>query len=127
MLAGGTGITAFTAFLTGLSSASTQTVLLAYGARKAELLVYRGLIEQCAAQVAGLRTWFYIEDGPLETLQAGNTRIGRLSLDGLWGAIADPGSFTFYLSGPPEMLRSFSSELRERGIGTDAIKVDAWE
>ena len=41
LFAGGTGITAFTAFLAGLTTDTDQSVTLAYGARTVSLLIYR--------------------------------------------------------------------------------------
>ena len=53
LFAGGTGITAFTAFLDGLTPAFRHAVVVAYGARSADLLIYRGLIEARAALIPG--------------------------------------------------------------------------
>src|SRR6185369_6496895 len=50
LLAGGTGITAFTAFLEELGPNDNCRVCLAYGARHEGLLVYRELLEHCLAR-----------------------------------------------------------------------------
>ena len=45
LFAGGTGITAFTAFLDGLTPAFPHAVYVAYGARSSDLLIYRDLMD----------------------------------------------------------------------------------
>ena len=45
LLAGGTGITAFIAFIDGLTNEFHNNIFLAYGARKPELLLYRESID----------------------------------------------------------------------------------
>src|SRR5947207_7708081 len=54
LFAGGTGVTAFTAFLEDLSPATSQAVTLAYGARTSALLIYRDEVDRCARRVAAL-------------------------------------------------------------------------
>jgi len=46
LFAGGTGITAFTAFLDGLTAEFLKKVYLAYGARNARLLIFRDWVER---------------------------------------------------------------------------------
>jgi ferredoxin-NADP reductase len=48
LIAGGTGITAFTAFLAGLQAENRQQIDLFYGARQPGLLVYRPLVQEAA-------------------------------------------------------------------------------
>ena len=54
LFAGGTGVTAFTAFLQSLTPERAPRVLLFYGARKPNLFVYRSLVETCARDVPSL-------------------------------------------------------------------------
>src|SRR5664280_922566 len=49
LFAGGTGVTAFTAFLQSLQPDQATRVLLFYGARKPNLFVYGPLAEACAS------------------------------------------------------------------------------
>src|SRR5262245_4376327 len=58
LFAGGTGITAFTAFLEGLAAETPEPVTLAYGARTERLLIYRDAVEQCAKRVSALDTMY---------------------------------------------------------------------
>ena len=41
--------------------------------------------------------------------------------------IDEPFTSTFYLSGPPEMIKTLSNDLNDRAVGLDAIRVDGWE
>lgn len=126
LLAGGTGITAFTAFISGLSASSANKVFLAYGARTADLLIYRNLIDQCANETRHLRQWYFVEEGHGNPSLPGPI-LGRLSVKDIWGQIDDPPASAFYLSGPPDMIKTISHDLKDRGIGIDEIRVDAWE
>jgi ferredoxin-NADP reductase len=127
LLAGGTGITAFTAFLSGLSANSTQKVYLAYGARTSDLLIYRNLIDQCAKESHPLRRWYFVEEGHLNPSLNGPAILGKLSVKEIWEQIDEPFASTFCLSGPPDMIKTISHDLKDRGVGLDAIRVDAWE
>ncbi len=122
LLAGGTGITAFTAYLAGLDADQSHRVALFYGARKPDLLIYRPLVDAATAVCPKLDPFFLIEDG-----RAKGCEIGRIDLERVWKALHDPADFIFYLSGPPAMLRSLSEGLALRGIPERKIRMDAWE
>jgi NAD(P)H-flavin reductase len=122
LLAGGTGVTAFTAFLSGLGSGHPHPVSLFYGARHPDLLIYRSLIEAAAARSTGLRAFFLVEEDP-----APGCISGRVDPDLVWQHLADPLSVTFYMAGPPAMLDALVPALRERGVEAGRIVVDAWE
>jgi ferredoxin-NADP reductase len=116
LFAGGTGVTAFTAFLQSLDAASAPEVLLFYGARKPELFVYGPLAEACAREVPAL------------TCSLVNESIhGPLDVDVAWSAIETLHDPVVYLSGPPQMLTALTARLRERGVADAAIRTDAWE
>ncbi len=122
LLAGGTGVTAFTAFLGGLASDYPHSVYVFYGARNPELLIYRSLIESAAERCANLKSYFLVEEGDVpESVK------GRINLDVVWQRIPDPLSVIYYLSGPPVMLKALSDALENRGIPRTQIAIDAWE
>jgi len=127
LLAGGTGITAFTAFLSGLTSKSPQKVYLAYGARNARLLFYRDLIDHCIGIFLQLLPFYFVED----RIENGSVSLsainGQISINKRWGQIENPLASIYYLSGPPEMIRTLSYDLKERGVEPQAIRIDAWE
>ena len=61
LLAGGTGITAFTAFLENLMPEHPSMVYLVYGARNRNLLIYRDMIENQVSRITKLKTFYFIE------------------------------------------------------------------
>jgi ferredoxin-NADP reductase len=131
LFAGGTGITAFTAFLEGLSPGFQHEVYLAYGARSRSLLIYRELVQQCSQKVPPLHVSYFVEQ-EIGSRQAskefdGFDNIGCLSVAAIWPKIKRPREATYYISGPPAMLQVISQDLCSMGIGAEAIKIDAWQ
>lgn len=132
LIAGGTGITAFTAFLDGLKPGFRHTVYLAYGARSRDLLIYRALLEQRAKEISQLRISHFVEQYEnsscaFTSMTENNEFIGRISLPVLLQKVRNPFETVFYISGPPLMLKSFSQELCDAGIKPESIRIDAWE
>jgi ferredoxin-NADP reductase len=125
LFAGGTGITAFTAFIAGLTPDARQSVTLAYGARSGNLLIYRDLVERCAQRVPSLDVAYFVEhqgEGDPPAVHA-----GRVSVDDMWPRLPRPFDTTYYISGPPPMLRGISEDLRARNVAPETIRIDAWE
>ena len=60
LLAGGTGITALSAFIDGLTNEFHNNIFLAYGARKPELLLYRDLIDAKAGTNNGFHAFYFV-------------------------------------------------------------------
>ncbi len=116
LFAGGTGVTAFTAFLQSLQPDQVTRVLLFYGARKPNLFVYGPMVRACARDVPSLDCALICEetDGPLRVANE-------------WQAIEALHNPVFYLSGPPPMLRALTMQLREHGVSSNEIRTDAWE
>ena len=127
LFAGGTGITAFTAFIGGLTREFPQTASLFYGARRADLLIYRPLCDEVAGRVPQFQPHYFVEEPDLAQNQGDVVKLGRLSMAAAWPILRDPLATDFYLSGPPVMLKAFSAELRCRGVMPLSIKLDAWE
>jgi ferredoxin-NADP reductase len=127
LFAGGTGITAFTAFLEGLTPDAHQSVTLAYGARTNSLLIYRDVVERCAQRLPSLDVCYFVEhDDPLIEGRVRSTP-GRVSVEAVWPRLGRPFDASFYISGPPPMLRTIGQDLRVRNISPEAIHIDAWE
>jgi ferredoxin-NADP reductase len=116
LFAGGTGVTAFTAFLQSLEAGRAPRVLLFYGARKPHLFVYGPLAEACARDVPSLACSLVCEETD-----------GCLSVAAAWSGIETLDEPVFYLSGPPQMLTVLTTQLSEHGISAAAIRTDAWE
>jgi ferredoxin-NADP reductase len=126
LFAGGTGITAFTAFLNGLTPVFGHSVFLAYGVRNSNLLLYKEMLDQRAAEVPQFRRCYFVEQPDAKSAQLG-AKEGRLSVDAIWPTLPNPAAATFYLSGPPLMLKVLALDLHQRGIAPEAIRSDAWE
>jgi toluene monooxygenase electron transfer component len=122
LLAGGTGITAFTAFLEQLSGSEPCSVLLAYGVRHKGLLIYRHLLEQCAARTSALTTLYFLEQST-DTMAV----TGRVSVEPVWSLLRSPLEASYFIAGPPLMLKALEADLRDRNVRPDAIHIDAWE
>jgi ferredoxin-NADP reductase len=116
LFAGGTGVTAFTAFLQSLQPERDGRVLLFYGARKRGLFVYGPLAEACARAVPALSCSLVCEETD-----------GRLQVDAASPAIATLHAPVFYLSGPPEMLQALTEQLRGHEVLIEDVRTDAWE
>jgi ferredoxin-NADP reductase len=129
LFAGGTGITAFTAFLESLTAEGTRTVTLAYGARRPRLLIYRDIVERCAQAVPSMDVSYFVEDdtGQPEDPARQDVTVGRVSVDAVWPRLRRPFESAYYISGPPAMLRAIEQDLRARNISAEAIHIDAWE
>jgi ferredoxin-NADP reductase len=125
LFAGGTGVTAFTAFLEGLTPAEHQSVTLAYGARTNSLLIYRDVVERCAQRLPSFDVSYFVEQDGANDPPARNS--GRVSVEAVWPRVRRPFDTTYYISGPPPMLRTIGQDLRARNISPEAIHIDAWE
>lgn len=131
LFAGGTGITAFTAFLDVLKPDITLDIYLAYGARKRHLLIFRDIIEKRVREIQKLHVRYFIEEDegrqPERTSLEDREIRGCLSVAAIWSYIRNPKESIYYLSGPPMMLKAISQELRSFDVGQERIKIDAWE
>jgi ferredoxin-NADP reductase len=125
LFAGGTGITAFTAFLEELPPDGRQSVTLAYGARTGALLIYRDVVERCARRLPSLQVSYFVEQESEDAPPAATP--GRVSVDAVWPRLRAPLDAEYYISGPPPMLRGIGDDLRARDIAPEAIHIDAWE
>jgi ferredoxin-NADP reductase len=122
LLAGGTGVTAFTGFLAGLAADHPNRVAVFYGARRPDLLIYRPLIEEAARRCPQVCAVYLAEEhaGP-------DSLPGRIEAGLVLGKLSDPAAYTFYLAGPPAMLQALSAGLTELGVPRARLRVDAWE
>jgi ferredoxin-NADP reductase len=141
LLAGGTGITAFTAFLEALTPDHGHQVYLGYGARRRGLWLYRSMIEQRLPALPMLHVRYFVEDAAAEDAEATPSTVlngippfadsaclsGQLSVADMWALVTDPFRASYYISGPPAMLKAFSRDLCERGVDRQLIRTDAWE
>src|SRR4030042_1549942 len=139
LLAGGTGITAFTAFLENLMPEHPSKVYLVYGARNRNLLIYRDMIEKQVSRITKLKTFYFIETMQSEN-KAQQTQLtqltqqtlitceiaGCLSLEAIWNHLENPREATYYIAGPPAMIKALTENLLKKDIAPEMTKVDAW-
>lgn len=116
LFAGGTGVTAFIAFLGSLAADHGRRVLLYYGARTSDLFVYGDFARRRADAVPALTVRLVNESTD-----------GRLSVDDAWPQITTLSAPLFYLSGPPAMIGALRDQLRSHGVDADDIRTDEWE
>ena len=121
LFAGGTGITAFTTFIAGLTPKYPNHVFLAYGARNPGLLIYHDMLVKKASSVSMFRLSLFSEQ------KAAGMYEGRLSLTPVWPQLGHMTGADCYISGPPEMIKVLSADLRAHGVNSERIRVDTWE
>ncbi len=133
LLAGGTGISAFTAFIESLTAETPNPVWLVYGAREPRLLLFLDLLLDRLAKVPALHLLLFTEAAgeelPKQFAALSRTpqcEVGRISSERVWPWVKAPADKTFYLAGPPLMLTTLSSQLSAQGLAPERIRVDAW-
>ena len=126
LVAGGTGITAFSAFLSAMAPApagNSPEVHLFYGARQPDLLIYRPQIEAARLRCPNLHVHYWAEEYTAGT----DCLPGRLSVESIWSAaVPVPQRLSYYLAGPPAMLQAFRQGLLERGVPAGRVFIDDW-
>jgi len=132
LLAGGTGITAFIAFIDGLTDEFHNRVFLAYGARKPELLLYRDLIDARGGTNNGFHAFYFVETDDKNKNDSTNAQspgffAGCVSLEAIWTRLKNPQETTYYIAGPPAMIQALTGNLLKKDISPEMIKVDAWD
>ena len=116
LFAGGTGMTAFTAFIGALRPEQEHAVVVLYGVRNSSLFIYRDLVERRSREIPRLSYELLPED-----------TCGRLSADVVSPRLGEMTAPLFYLSGPPSMLTALTKQLRDLGVDRREVRIDAWE
>lgn len=134
LIAGGTGISAFTAFIEALNPESPRKIWLAYGARNSQLLLYQESLLSRLAQVPGFSAMFFTEAADAEFTsrlaalpKPAECLSGRINVAAVLARVLEPAGKVFYLSGPPVMLSTLSADLKSQGLPADHVRTDAWE
>jgi ferredoxin-NADP reductase len=127
-LAGGSGITPFVSFIEwAATNRPGASIDLHYGARSADLLIYRSAIESCVARgMSDFRLRYYVEQPSATPSVDEAITVGRLSAEHAWRWLESPQSARFYLSGPKAMIDTFRSALLTLGASSSAIISDDW-
>ena len=123
LLAGGTGVTAFTSYLAELTPGTPQKIFFFYGARHPELLIYRPLVQAAVQRCPGLHACYFAE----KNFAGADCHQGQIEAETVFGSVPDPLFLTYYVAGPPRMIQSLAIGLRQRGVPPEKIVADAWE
>ena len=127
LLGGGTGITAFMAFLEDVTPEFQHDISLGYGARNRDLLLYRDVIEEKARVLPRFHRSYFVEKEAGASHDPAGEAMGRLSAEAVWKKVRNPGGALWYLSGPPVMLKALTRDLGTLGLATGLVRIDAWE
>jgi ferredoxin-NADP reductase len=122
LLAGGTGVTAFSAFLAGIPAAYPHRIHLFYGARRRGQLIYRPLVEAAAQRCPRLQAHYFAE----QDFEGTDCLPGLIKVETVFEAVPEPLSLLYYLAGPPEMVQALTGKLIQRGLPPGQIISEAW-
>lgn len=118
-MAGGIGVTPYRSMIEHLIATDTKVdATLFYFVRTEAEIAWPTLWE--AGRAIGLNTVYVV--GEPSATWTGET--GTLTPELVTRYVAKPHQATFYLSGPPGMVRAFTSQLTAEGISSDKIKRD---
>ena len=127
LIAGGTGITPFIAFiLNEMHRPSGMILKLVYGVRRPELFLFPDILIQAMYRLNGFKVLSFSEDGRHNNNQFPVDE-GSLSLDKIWQVVVEPRKAIFYLSGPVAMISAFNAGLLGSGVNPGKIRIDEWE
>jgi ferredoxin-NADP reductase len=124
LIAGGTGITAFTAFLNSLKCETNRNIYLFYGVKNKNLFLYKDMLTNKNAAIPNLTVKYFIENHDSKLFI--DEISGFISIDKIWNQIKEPMNSVYYISGPPVMLKTISDDLKLRGVDDASIRIDAW-
>jgi len=134
LIAGGTGISAFSAFLASLSARQQHKVTLVYGARTSDLLLDRPFLNAQTETCPNFRI-VYFSEGPFDQETPESMRPmapiwhrgGKIDIGAILALFPDAMPACFYLSGPPTMLNHLTERLKSLGVPDERIRRDAWD
>ncbi|MGH2508368.1 MAG: FAD-dependent oxidoreductase [Ktedonobacteraceae bacterium] len=122
-LAGGIGITPFRSMLKYLlDTQEERDIVLFYANATAQEIVYKDILSAASTQL-GVKIWYTLTN---TTAIPNNWRgfVGRIHEQMLMQAIPDYAERTYYISGPPEMVRASEQVLKNMHIKSGQIKKD---
>lgn len=130
LIAGGTGITPFSAFMESLMQQDFlgfSKCFLFYGTRTTDLLIYKNLADACAAKFNNFEAFYFVEKNGTENILPLDIRIGRLDINSIVDIVKPDNNKIFYLCGPKMMIDYFSNELTVVfKHPAENILIDAW-
>lgn len=131
LVAGGTGVSPFIPYLAGISEKGLdkKQVRLYYGTRLKSFVLFPDVISGCARNQRGFKAVISIESESSKGLDVpgATVRDGRLSIETILAECGDLKNTVYFLSGPPIMIKLFRTQLAEKGVSQNCIKIDDWE
>ena len=125
LIAGGTGITPYLAFLEyAIDNKLDSKIKLFYGVKSQELILFEKIISECIMSLPNFEKSIYLED-----INNSNTQFnsGKLNIKKILNSIDNRENSVFYLSGPVNMVNNFQSYLIDNYINENQIRIDKWE
>lgn len=122
-IAGGIGITPFRSMLKYLiDMRQPRDIVLLYANKQANEIAYGDILNDAQTRL-GIRVYYTLTDTKAIPR---NWRgfVGRIHEDMLLRAIPDYQERTYYLSGPPDMVRAYEHILKNMGVKYNQIKKD---
>jgi len=127
LIAGGTGITPFISYLEyALDKRSKNKIYLWYGVRSPEYIIFRNLLNQCQLILRNFHFRLFIENNIIK-YNFDNVYKGPLSIENILHNNSPNAQWLYYISGPPQMIKSFKEIMLNRGIKEENIRIDEWE
>jgi ferredoxin-NADP reductase len=125
LIAGGTGITPFVSFLEYILDVGVRApVMLFYGVRSRDLIIYHELLEECSRKLELFSKLVFVENVPESDPEY---QRGKLDIETILSRVRDAQGSDFYLSGPPLMIKSFEATLMAQSVTREQIFTDQWE
>ncbi|GER86101.1 hypothetical protein KDW_02630 [Dictyobacter vulcani] len=122
-IAGGIGITPFRSMLKYLlDKRQRRDIVMFYVNRTSNEIVYKDILH-AAYNELGLKLFYTLTDTAAIPRDWPGF-VGRITEQMIWQTIPDYTERTFYLSGPPEMVRGYAKVLESAGVKSDQIKQD---
>ena len=122
-IAGGIGITPFRSMLKYmLDTQQRRDIILFYINKCTDDIVYKDILSAAQTKL-GLRTFFTLTDTTAIPRNWPGL-VGRISEQMILHTVPDYAERTYYLSGPPDMVKANEQVLRYMGVRSDQIKKD---
>jgi ferredoxin-NADP reductase len=122
-IAGGIGITPFRSMLKYLLSVpQRRNIILFYINKAANEIVYTDVLNEAQAKL-GVKTFYTLTD-TTAVPHDWSGFVGRLNERMILSVVPDYQERTYYLSGPPEMVRTCEQLLKNMYVRSDQIKKD---
>lgn len=122
-IAGGIGITPFRSMLKYLlDSQQRRDIVLLYANKTVDEIVYKDVLSAAHTKL-GVKTFYTLTD-TTAIPRNWSGLVGRISEPMILETVPDYKERTYYLSGPPDMVRAYEHVLKNMEVKNDQIKKD---